>query len=136
PRPLGSATHPRPADTLAGERERRAEAAAVADPLGTERRPDVLLDELDRLLAGGGADAGVGVGERLALPIAPGHGSTRAGASRAASGDRTVSSSRASLVSASGTGTGYSPLRQAVQYDWALAPVAPTSRSSSRYASE
>src|SRR5262249_60362894 len=125
PRPLGSATHPRPADTLAGERERRAEAAAVADPLGTERRPDVLLDELDRLLAGGGVDAGVGVGERLALPIAPGHGSTRAGAPPAASGGRTRSSPRARFGAASGGGAGGCPRRQGGADRRAPAPRAP-----------
>src|SRR5262249_28586843 len=83
-----------------------------AGPVGADGRPDVPLDELDRLLARPGVDAGLGIGERLALPVGAGHGSTRAGGSRAASVARTFSSSRASFVSESGTGTGYSPLRQ------------------------
>ena len=41
------------------EREQAAEAADVADDLGPERRAHLGLDALDRLLAGGDADAGV-----------------------------------------------------------------------------
>ena len=40
------------------DREEPAEPADVADDLGPERRADVVLDELDRLLARGDVDAG------------------------------------------------------------------------------
>jgi hypothetical protein len=129
---VGGRDEHRVVESVVREREQPAEAADVADDLGPERGADALLDELDGLLAGCGVDAGVGVGDGVALPVAPRHGSTRAVASGTAPGTRTFSTSRASLVSASGTGTGYSPLRQAVQNESALEPVAATSRSRSR----
>ena len=49
------------------EREQPAEAADVAHHLGPERRAHVLLDELDRALAGGDVDAGAGVRQRLGV---------------------------------------------------------------------
>ena len=64
------------------EREEPAEPADVADHLGPERRADVLLDELDRLLAGGDVDARLAVGEAVvvrsppSLTIRPGTGAT------------------------------------------------------------
>ena len=49
--------------------EEAAKAADVADHLRPERGAHVLLDQLDGLLAGGGVNAGVCVGERIALPV-------------------------------------------------------------------
>ena len=52
------------------EGEEAAEPTDVADDLRAERRPDVLLDQLDGLLAGRDVDTRVGVGELLRL-LAP-----------------------------------------------------------------
>src|SRR5680860_389210 len=90
------------------------------------------LDQLDGLVPGSDVDAGVRVGERVVGPGRPAHAVDEG----TDDGATVPSSSSTSLASVSGTGTGYSPERQAVQNDSGDAPVAVSSRSSSRYASE
>src|SRR5680860_1547891 len=91
------------------------------------------LDQLDGLVPGSDVDAGVRVGERVVgAPVGPAH-VVEEGTD---DGATVPSSSSTSLASVSGTGTGYSPERQAVQNDAGDAPVAVSRRSSSRYASE
>ncbi|GIU89632.1 MAG: hypothetical protein KatS3mg010_0731 [Acidimicrobiia bacterium] len=113
------------------DREQPAEPADVAHHLGPERRPHVGLDHLDGLLAGRDVDARARVREPI-LAVAPVHvRSTVPETCRVRS-----SASSACFVSSSGTGTGYWPLKHAVQNESIGEPVAATTRSRSRYASE
>ena len=58
------------------EREEPPEPADVAHHLGSERGPNVLLDELDRLLAGRDVDAGLPVGESVVVLVSSTHRGT------------------------------------------------------------
>jgi hypothetical protein len=109
------------------EGEEPAEPAEIAEDLGAEGGADVRLDALDRGLARLDVDAGRAVGERRVGAFGHRASAGALGASGAAAGD-----SSSSFASSSGTGTGYSPVRQAVQNDSAAAPVAAVSRSISR----
>ena len=60
---VGGRDQQRISETLPVDREEPAEATDVAHDLGPERRADVCLDELDRLLARGDVDARVRVGQ-------------------------------------------------------------------------
>ena len=111
------------------EREEPPEAADVTDDLGSERGTDVSLDDLDGPLAGGDVDAGPRVGEWVAgAVVARRHRARRP--SGVSSND--TSTSTALRVTASRSGTGYSPEKHAVQNDEPGAPVAATSRPRSR----
>ena len=95
------------------ELEQAAEPADVADDLGTKRGADVLLDELDGLLARRDVDARLFVREAAALLATAAtrcgsDGYARSGSSvtTASSGDGIVGFSSASLESVRGTATG------------------------------
>ena len=125
---VGRRHEQRIAVALPVDREQPAEPADVADDLGPERRADVRLDELDGLLARRDVDARVGVGQRSRRRA----GSSRqvggrAGRSCPATCDASRGSgSSTSFVSYSGTGTGYSPVKHAVQNASRGEPVAAT----------
>ena len=85
----------RVAVAVAGEGEQPAEAADVADDLGPERRADVVLDALDRLLAGRDVDAGAAGRSRPTLD-ALGQ-PARARARSSSPGGRAVGSSSTAL---------------------------------------
>ncbi len=130
---VGRRHEQRIAEALPVDGEQAAEPADVADDLGPERRADVRLDELDRLLARGDVDARAGIGQ-LAV------GWAHARSAGAAAEPEIVpctwivrdSDSSTCLVSYSGTGTGYSPVKHAVQNDSRGEPVAATRWSRSR----
>ena len=90
------------------EREQPAEATDVADDLRPERGADVLLDELDGLLAGRDVDAGVRIGQWVG-DIAPRHDPVswvRSQVSGSVSSAGSSSSTCFASLSATGTGIG------------------------------
>src|SRR5262249_13593421 len=98
-----------------------------------EGRADVVLDQLDRLLARADVDARVGVGEALRVRAGPLVAHDDCGAALGSVRSSTGASSRSfASVPVSATGTGDSFERHAVQNDSGGAPVAWHSRSSSR----